>query len=76
MLRPRSRLVSITLRTALPYARARIATLSDLIPGALMYEREIGEMLGVTFEGLSDPRPLLSPDDWDGSHMLRKTSDE
>jgi NADH-quinone oxidoreductase subunit C len=62
----------LTLCTSLPRADARIATLVDLIPGAAFYEREVGEMLGVTFEGHPDPRPLLLPDDWDGGAPLRK----
>lgn len=66
----------ITLRTVLPYDALRVPTLTDLIPGAAFYEREIWEMLGVTFEGLSDPQPLLMPDDWDGEHPMRRSEDE
>ncbi|HNT77509.1 MAG TPA: NADH-quinone oxidoreductase subunit C [Anaerolineae bacterium] len=63
----------ITLRTALPYTALRIATLTDFIPGAAFYERELYTMLGVVFEGHVNLQPLLQPDDWDGSHPLRKT---
>lgn len=62
----------ITLHTTLPYDAVRIPTLTDFIPGAAFYEREIYEMLGVTFEGLQDTSPLLLPDDWDGGCPLRK----
>ncbi len=61
----------LTLRTALPHQDAHIATLTDLIPGAAFYEREVSEMLHVTFEGHPDPRPLLLPDDWEGGAPLR-----
>ena len=61
----------LTLRTSLPREDARIATLTDLIPGAAFYEREVSEMLHVTFEGHPDPRPLLLPDDWNGEAPLR-----
>ncbi len=66
----------VTLRVLLPnlpdeHETPTIASLTDLIPGAAFYEREIWEMLGVTFEGLSDPQPLLMPDDWEGEHPLR-----
>ena len=67
---------SITLRTLLPYEHPHIATLTDLIPGAAFYEREVWEMLGVVFDGLPDPQPLLMPDDWQGEHPLRRTKDE
>ncbi|MEJ5311610.1 MAG: NADH-quinone oxidoreductase subunit C [Anaerolineae bacterium] len=66
----------ITLDTLLPYANLRIPTLTDLIPGAAFYEREIQEMLGVTFEGLATPGPMFLPDDWDGSFPLRRDSDK
>ena len=62
----------LTLRVALPYDRLHIASITDLIPGAAFYEREIVEMLAVTVDGLLDLRPLLLPDDWDGSAPLRK----
>jgi NADH:ubiquinone oxidoreductase subunit C len=64
----------LTLRTSLPREIARIATLIDLIPGAAYYEREIAEMLHVTFEGHPNPRALLLPDDWNGDPPLRKAS--
>jgi NADH-quinone oxidoreductase subunit C len=62
----------ITLRTTLPYDQLSMASLTDLIPGAAFYEREVYEMLGVTFEGHPNLRPLVSSDDWEGEHPLRK----
>ncbi|MBC7248967.1 MAG: NADH-quinone oxidoreductase subunit C [Anaerolineae bacterium] len=62
----------LTLRTSLPREKPHIATLTDLIPGAAFYEREVSEMLGVTFDGFPDPYPLLLPDDWDGQPPLRQ----
>ena len=61
----------LTLRTSVGREEARIATLTDLIPGAAFYEREVSEMLHVTFDGHPDPRPLLLPDDWNGKAPLR-----
>ena len=55
----------LTLRTSLPREGPHIATLTDLIPGAALFEREVCEMLGVTFDGHPNPRPLLLPDSWD-----------
>ena len=62
----------LTLRTSLPRNEPHIATLTDLIPGAALYEREVCEMLGVTFDGHPDPRPLLLPDDWDKKQFPMK----
>lgn len=62
----------LTLDTLLPYDNLRMPTLTDLIPGAAFYEREVQEMLGVTFEGLETPGPMFLPDDWDGSFPLRR----
>jgi NADH:ubiquinone oxidoreductase subunit C len=62
----------LTLRTSLPRNEPHIATLTDLIPGAALYEREVCEMLGVTFDGHPDPRPLLLPDNWDKKQFPMK----
>jgi NADH:ubiquinone oxidoreductase subunit C len=62
----------LTLRALLPREEPRIATLTDLIPGAAFYEREVSEMLDVTFEGHPDPRALLLPDDWEDEPPLRQ----
>jgi len=71
----------ITLSILLPYDDLRIPTLTDLIPGAAFYEREVQEMLGVTFEGLETPGPMFLPDDWEEGDgpvrfPLRRNADE
>jgi hypothetical protein len=45
---------------------------TDVIVGAAFYEREIMEMLGVTFEGHPEPKPLFLPDDWGAAKPLRR----
>ena len=62
----------LTLRTSLPREEPHIATLTDLIPGAALYEREVCEMLGVTFDGHPNPLPLLLPDSWDKNQLPLK----
>jgi len=62
----------LTLRISLPRQEPSIDTIIDLIPGAAFYEREIVEMLGVSFLGHPDPQPLLLPEDWEGSPPLRR----
>ncbi len=50
----------------------QVDSICPLIPGAEFYEREIREMLGVTFRGLANSEPLLLPDDWQDGYPLRK----
>lgn len=67
----------LTLRTSLPREEPHIATLTDLVPGAGFYEREVSEMLGVTFDGHSNLRSLLLPDDWDKEQLpMRMVSEQ
>jgi Ni,Fe-hydrogenase III component G len=64
---------NINLRTECPRSEPRIASICAVIPGAVLYERELQEMFGVTVEGIPDPRRLNLPDDWpDGQFPLRK----
>jgi NADH:ubiquinone oxidoreductase subunit C len=62
----------LTLYVTLPHDWAHIDSIVDLIPGVSFYEREAAEMLGVTFVGHPDPRPLLLPEDWEGDPPLRR----
>jgi len=59
----------LSLYTTLPRELPGMDTITDLIPGASFYEREVFEMLGVKFENLDDSRRLLMADDWDGQHF-------
>jgi len=61
------------LRTEIPRDRPRVASITPVIPGAILYERELQDMFGMVVENIPDPRPLVLPDDWPaGVHPLRK----
>ena len=55
--------VTITLRVNVPKASPSIPTLTDIIPGAEPFERELSEMFEITISGLRNPQHLYLPDD-------------
>jgi NADH-quinone oxidoreductase subunit C len=59
------------LKVKLPRDKPVIATVESIWNAANWMEREIFDLLGVTFEGHSDMRRILMPEDWQG-HPLRK----
>jgi len=55
----------VQVKTLVPKTAPTTKSIVDIIPGAILYEMEIHDMLGVTFEG--NPwmdRKLLLPDTW------------
>lgn len=65
--------VTVSLRTSVPKANPAIDTITPIIPGAVLYEREIQDLLGLKVKGHPDPRRLVLPEDWpDGVYPLRK----
>jgi NADH:ubiquinone oxidoreductase subunit C len=61
------------LRTEVPKARPHVESICPLIPGAILYEREIQDMFGIVVDHIPDPRRLLLSHDWpEGQHPLRK----
>ena len=65
--------IELSLKVQVPEDRPLLPTITDIIPGAILYEREVHELLGVTFEGHPDLSPLLLPEGWpQGVYPLRK----
>jgi len=63
--------VNVRIRT--PRGDPRIPSVCAVIPGAILYERELQDMFGLKVENIPDPRPLLLADDWpSGEYPLRK----
>ncbi|MEM2914396.1 MAG: NADH-quinone oxidoreductase subunit C, partial [Candidatus Bathyarchaeia archaeon] len=54
----------LTLRVNLPLNDNKVPTITDIIPGALLYEREAHDLFGVKFEGHPNMKPFILPDDW------------
>jgi NADH-quinone oxidoreductase subunit C len=59
------------LKVKLPREEPTAATMETIWPAANWMEREIYDLVGVTFTGHSDMRRILMPEDWPG-HPLRK----
>jgi NADH-quinone oxidoreductase subunit C len=63
----------LTLRVLLPEKEQAIPTISDIIPGALLYEREIHDLYGVDFTGHPSLHKLVLPDEWNDQSYPLKT---
>lgn len=64
---------TITLRVNIPKAFPNINTLTEIIPSAEPFERELSEMFGIKVVGLRNTELLYLPDDWsEGFYPLRK----
>jgi NADH-quinone oxidoreductase subunit C/D len=61
----------ILFKVQVPRSDARVPSLCQLYPGANFQEREVLDLLGVTFEDHPDPRRILMWEGFDG-HPLRK----
>jgi len=65
--------IELSLRITIPESNPVVQTITDTIPGAVLYEREVHDMLGVVFEGHPDLSPLVLPEGWPRNvYPLRK----
>jgi Ni,Fe-hydrogenase III component G len=64
---------TVNVRILAPRHDPKIPSVCAVIPGAILYERELQDMFGLKVENIPDPRPLLLADDWPaGEFPLRK----
>ena len=61
----------MVLKVDLPRENPRIATVEEIWKVANWFEREVFDLFGVIFEGHSDLRRIMLPEDWVG-YPLRK----
>jgi Ni,Fe-hydrogenase III component G len=59
----------------LPKPEPRVASLAQRIPAADWIEREMHDLLGVTFEGHPDPRRLVKAEAYFDVHPQRRDFD-
>jgi NADH-quinone oxidoreductase subunit C len=63
--------VRVELRVRLNGNAPSLPSIEGIYPNANWHEREIWDMFGIRFEGHTDLRRILMPEDWEG-HPLRK----
>jgi Ni,Fe-hydrogenase III component G len=63
----------ITVRTAIDRDKPEMVSITEICPSAEWIEREMWELMGVSFTGHPDLRHLLLQDDWpEGKFPLRR----
>ena len=65
--------ITLSLRVKAAMENPSVPTITDILPGAVLYEREVHDLLGVNFEGHPDLSPLVLPEGWpEDIHPLLK----
>ena len=68
--------LSLALKVRVPYDKPVVQTISDILNGAVLYEREIHDLLGVVVEGHPNLKRLILPENWpEDVHPLLKKWD-
>lgn len=64
--------ILLTVRTTCPRNDPTVDSIVDVVPGAILYERELNDILGIVPKNHPDLRRLVLPDDWTDGYPLRK----
>jgi len=65
--------ILLSLRFTVSKEKPNVPTITDIVSGAVLYEREVHDLLGVKFDGHPDLSPLMLPEEWpQGVYPLRK----
>ena len=62
----------VTVRTSCPRDDPTVESIVDVFPSAILYERELNDILGIIAKGHPDLRRLILPEDWNQGYPLRK----
>ncbi len=66
----------LTLRVVVPGSNPVVPSITDLVNGATLYEREINDLLGIVPEGHPNLKRLVLSEEWpEGVHPLLKNWD-
>lgn len=64
---------ALNLKVSVPKDDPKIPTITGILPGATLYEREVNDLMGIFPEGHPNPARLILDYDWpEGLHPLRK----
>jgi formate hydrogenlyase subunit 5 len=64
---------TVTLKNRVSREKPVTRTITDILPGASLYEREVFDLLGVIFDGHPNLKRLMLPENWpNGDFPLRK----
>ena len=56
--------IELSLKVRVPKDNPTLPTITHILPGATLYEREVHDLLGVNFKGHPDLSPLILPEGW------------
>lgn len=56
--------IELSLKIRVVKDKPVLPTITNIIPGATLYEREVHDLLGVIFEGHPDLSPIVLPEGW------------
>jgi membrane-bound hydrogenase subunit beta len=67
---------NMNLKVPVPKDDPKVPSITDILNGAVLYEREVNDLLGVYPEGHPDPKRLILAYDWpEGVYPLREKVD-